>query len=116
MLVMKGCHPCEHQALHVSANALGGSVSAAVGGLSELAVDVSADEIDLSQGNLKAFSGVDLSGKVSADLSLRVPKSQLGGKGPSEPDLGGANGSVALDLRGIQVNGGTLTIALPQFG
>jgi type II secretion system protein N len=102
---------------HFSANAFGGSVSGAVGGLSEIAFDLSADDLDLSQGNLKGFSGADLSGKVDADVMLRIPKSQIGGKGPSEPDLGAANGTLSLSLKNVQVNGGSLmggNIDLPK--
>jgi type II secretion system protein N len=100
--------------VHLSARALGGSVSGAVGGLGDLVIDLSADELDLSQGNVKGFTGADLSGKVNADISLKVPRAQLGGKGPAEPDLGGANGTISLDLKGVQINGGGIVIA--SFG
>lgn len=100
----------------VSASALGGSVSAAVGGLGDVTVRLTARDLDLSQGNLKGFSGVDLSGRASADLSLSIPKSTIGGARVAEPDLGQASGSISLDLSGVTVNGGTLNVVIPMYG
>ena len=98
------------------ANALGGKVDGSVGGLGDTAVRVEWSGLDLSQGNMKAFSGVDLAGTVSGALSLDVPKATIGGGKSSEPDLGQANGSLKLALDGVQVNGGTVNVAIPMYG
>src|SRR5689334_3365779 len=76
------------------AKAMGGTVSGAVGGVKDLAVHLSLDDVDLSKGNVKGFSGMDLSGTLNGNVDLVVPRTVLGGpsaKGPSEPDFGAAN-------------------------
>ncbi len=100
--------------LGVNAKLLGGSLGlgvSATGG----SVHLDLSDLDLSKGNLKGFSGVDLSGKVDAKLDLSIPKSSVG-SGPSEPDLGQASGSFALSARGLSVNGGTVSVPLPMYG
>jgi type II secretion system protein N len=103
--------------LKISANALGGSAVGWVKAFGDFKIEAELDELDLSQGNLKGFSGMDLAGKVSAELELAAPRVTLPGmKGPGEPDLGQATGLLKLDLRGLQVNGGTVTVAIPMYG
>lgn len=100
----------------IRASALGGSMSGTIGGLKDLTVRLSLDELNLSGGNLKGFSGVDLAGNLSGEVALTVPRTSLGPKAAAEPDLGQANGTITLNLKGFQVNGGTLTLALPMMG
>lgn len=98
------------------AQALGGKVTGAVGGLKELAVHLELDGVDLSQGNLKGFTGLDLAGTLDGELNLSVPKSTIGGnsKTPAEPDFGAASGALTLDGEGVTVNGGEINI--PSMG
>jgi type II secretion system protein N len=99
----------------VSARALGGSLNVRAGGLSGVRVKVDAEDLDLSKGNMKGFTGMDLSGTVDAHVDLTVPASQVG-SGPSEPDLSAAGGTVKLETHGVAVNGGSLNIPLPGYG
>ena len=98
------------------ANALGGKVDGSVGGLSGAALRIEWSGVDLSQGNLKAFSGVDLTGKASGQISLDIPRATLGGAKTAEPDLGQASGSVKLSLDEVQVNGGTVSVPIAMYG
>ncbi|MHB8875182.1 MAG: type II secretion system protein GspN [Myxococcaceae bacterium] len=97
-------------------NALGGRVAGSVGALGDPWVRLEWSDVDLSQGNLKAFSGVDLSGKASGQLSLDIPRATLGGGKTSEPDLGQASGSLKIAFAGVTVNGGTINVAIPMYG
>ncbi len=99
----------------VSAKAFGGSVSAKAGGLTSISVKVDADDIDLSQGNLKGFTGIDFSGTVDFAAALSMPRVSVGG-GPSEPDLGAATGTVVLETKGVTVNGGSMNVVIPMYG
>ncbi len=99
----------------VSAKAFGGSVSAKAGGLSNISVKIDADDIDLSKGNLKAFSGIDFAGTIDLSAALTMPRVSVGG-GPSEPDLGAASGTITLETRGVAINGGTANIVIPMYG
>ncbi len=99
----------------VSAKAFGGSVSAKAGGLSNISVKIDADDIDLSKGNLKAFSGIDFAGVIDLNAALTMPRISVGG-GPSEPDLGAATGTVTLETRGIAINGGSANVVIPMYG
>lgn len=96
------------------ADALGGTVSGAVGGMKELAVHLQLDGVDLSKGNVKGFSGMDLAGVLDGELNLTVPRITLGGKGPAEPDFGAANGTLTLAGEGVTVNGGEINV--PSMG
>jgi type II secretion system protein N len=95
----------------VSSSAFGGSIRAAWGGIKSARLDVSFDGLDPSQGNLKAVTGLDLSGEVSGDLSLSAPYPD---KGPKEPDLSRADGLLTLKTEGLTVNGGSVTV--PMYG
>lgn len=101
-------------ALH--ARALGGTISGSVGGLSDTVVRLSFDDLNLAEGNLKAFSGVDLSGVADGQLNLDIPRSPVPGSKATEPDLSLATGNVNLTIAGVNVNGGTLSIAIPMYG
>lgn len=100
----------------VTAKMFGGKVAVKVAGLSGNHVRIDADELDLAKGNLKGFSGVDFSGTLAAHVDLTIPVSAAVGTGPSEPDLTQANGTMSLDTKGLTINGGTLTVPIPQFG
>jgi type II secretion system protein N len=93
--------------LGIKMRALGGTVALTISG-SRLRLD--AEGIDLSQGNLKGFTGVDLSGAVDGHLALTVPRLA------TDPDLTQASGELRLDAKDLAVNGGNVSIAIPQFG
>jgi type II secretion system protein N len=99
----------------VTAKLLEGSVTAKVSGVSNIGVAVVLDDLDLSKGNMKGFSGIDFAGSVSGEVDLKVPRASVGGQAP-EPDFGGASGSVSLETKGLTVNGGTVNMVLSQFG
>lgn len=99
----------------VKANLMEGSVKARVGGLTGLSVHISADDVDLSKGNLKAFSGVDLSGIINADVDLAFSKNARAGSA-FDPDFSTASGSISAEGKGLSVNGGNISVALPQYG
>ena len=101
--------------LSVSAKLMGGAASVRVSGISNVSVRAELDGLDLSKGNVKGFSGIDLAGEIDAEVRLDIPKASVGG-GPSEPDFGAANGLVSLDARGVTVNGGTLALTIPMYG
>jgi type II secretion system protein N len=99
----------------VTAKLLDGSVKARVSGLSTTGVSVSIDDLDLSKGNMKGFSGIDFSGTIGGDIDLKIPKAAVGG-GPAEPDFGAATGTVALATKALSINGGTMSLVLPMYG
>ncbi len=101
--------------LAVTVQALGGSASAKVLGFTGSRVKLDLNELDLAKGNVKGFSGLDLSGTVDAHVDLTIPRVATGAA-PAEPDLGQATGTVALDLKGVTLNGGSMSIVIPQFG
>lgn len=96
----------------LSANLMGGDLDATFGGLGDLTVKVDADELDPSKGNFKAFSGVDLTGLISANVSMSIPKNQLPGQKVKQPDLGAASGTISLEGTQLAVNGGTVTVPI----
>jgi type II secretion system protein N len=100
----------------VKANALGGSAKVQVGGMSDISLRAEFDDLDLSQGNLKGFSGVDLAGKVNGELAMEIPRAMIGNSKIAEPDLGAASGSANLELTGVNVNGGTISVAIAMYG
>ncbi len=100
--------------LGLKASALGGTVVAKTAGFSGSRLQFEASGVDLSQGNLKGFSGVDLSGQVSAAVDLAVPVVASGGK--SEQDFSQASGTVTMESKGLSINGGEVTVTLAQFG
>lgn len=98
--------------LSLSANLMGGDLDAKVGGLGALQIRLDADELDPTQGNFKAFTGVDLSGLINAKVALSLPKTQFPGGRSKQPDLGAASGTITLDGSQLTVNGGTVTVPI----
>jgi type II secretion system protein N len=99
--------------IKVTSKLLGGAAFVRVSALG--AVKVELDDLDLSKGNMKGFSGMDLAGKLSADVALSMPRTSVG-NGPPEPDLGQATGTVFLEGQGVGVNGGTVNMVIPMYG
>lgn len=99
--------------LKVKASLLGGSAFVRVAITGSVLVEL--DDLDLSKGNVKGFTGMDLSGLVNGELAMVVPNSQAG-NGPKEPDLGQASGSLTLDAKNLAVNGGQLSLTIPMYG
>jgi type II secretion system protein N len=100
--------------LAVKVKGLGGTISATVSGLSTTRVRIDVDELDLSRGNVKGFSGIDFNGNLDAHVDLSIPKST--GAGPQEPDLSQASGFITLDTKNLTINGGNVSLVIPQFG
>lgn len=96
----------------VNIKAFGGTASVRVSGMSKMRLKVDADELDVSKGNLKAYSGVDMTGSVGAHVDVTMPRVA----GSSEPDLSQAAGTLSLQTKALTVNGGTVNVVLPQFG
>jgi type II secretion system protein N len=97
------------------ARLMDGTASGSFGGLGKVSVKVALDELDLSGGNMKAFSGVDLGGKLSGKLDLSIPKVAGQAPGaPAGPDFAQAEGQLQLQGAGLTVNGGTVTV--PMYG
>ncbi len=99
----------------IAAQVFGGSVSAKAGGVTGLSVKLDADDVDLSKGNLKGFTGIDFGGTVDFTAAFSMPKVSVGG-GPSEPDLGAATGTIVFEMRGVTINGGTANVVIPMYG
>lgn len=93
----------------------GGTVTAKVSGLSSIRVRVDAEDLNLATPDLKEFSGIDFAGTVEAHVDLSLPRVPVG-QGPSEPDLAQASGTVSIDAKGLAVNGGSMSMVIPQFG
>ncbi len=102
--------------LGVKVKLLGGTVAARVSGLSTTRVVLDVDDLDLSKGNVKGFSGIDFSGALDAHVDLSVPRVAAAPNAPAEPDLAQASGTVTLSTRALAVNGGTANITIAQFG
>lgn len=100
----------------VKASLLGGDVVAKVGALGSTRVVLDAEDLDLTRGNMKGFSGIDLAGTINAHVDLTLPKTAAGPNAPPEPDLSQASGSITLTTGGLAINGGQANIAIPQFG
>ncbi len=98
----------------IRAKLLDGTVNVGVGGLGNVKVAVSLDDLDLSKGNLKGFSGMDLSGTLEGDVALDLPRALNPATKQMEPDLAQANGTIELDGRSLSINGGTITV--PMYG
>lgn len=90
---------------------LGGSVVARASALGAPRIRVDVEDVDLSKGNLKGFSGIDFAGQLEAHLDLSSPS----GAG-SEPDLSAASGAITFQAKGLAVNGGKVNIVIPQYG
>ncbi len=100
----------------VKVSAMGGDVSVAVSGMSSLRVKANIDEIDLSRGNVKGYTGVDLAGSISGVIDVSIPKTAAASGSTTEPDLTQMSGSVRLDTKNVTVNGGTISVPIPQYG
>jgi type II secretion system protein N len=93
------------------ADALGGTISGAVGGLGALKVRLHLEDLDTTQGNLKGFSGMDLEGRLAGDVRLDVPR-DASPTGRNQLDFTGAQGTIALDGSQLLIKGGTATVPL----
>ena len=101
--------------IKVGASLLGGSASARVSGVSNINLKANLDELNLAQGNVKGFSGIDFAGEIDAAIEMQIPKVAVG-SGPAEPDFSAANGTISINTRGLTVNGGTATVSIPMYG
>jgi type II secretion system protein N len=102
--------------VQVKVKGLGGTTSIVIAGLSTVKVKVDLDELDLSKGNVKGFTGIDFAGTLDAHVELSVPRVPGAGNGPAEPDLSQATGTITVDTKGLTVNGGNVSVVIPQFG
>lgn len=93
--------------------AMGGTLHAKVGGLSDLSVQADFSGLDPGKGNFKGFTGIAAKGLLSGDLALTLPKT-AGGKDAKEPNLAEADGAITLDLSNFSVEGGQVTV--PIYG
>lgn len=101
--------------LSLKVRALGGSVTTTFSGLTSTRLKVDAEGIDLSKGNLKGFSGIDFAGTVDAHLDLSLPRAAAG-TAAAEPDLSQASGTFTLETKELAINGGNVSVTIPQFG
>ncbi len=85
--------------LSVTAKLLGGAASAKISGLSSLGVHIELEKLDVSKGNLKGFTGIDMAGEIDGDITLAVPKARRSCGGLAEPDFGQANGTFSLETK-----------------
>ncbi len=101
--------------LAVTAKLLGGSASVRVSGSSNVNVKIDLDGLDVSKGNMKGFTGVDLAGEINGEVRLEIPRASVGGGAP-ETDIGQASGTFSLETKGLTINGGTMSLTLPMYG
>jgi type II secretion system protein N len=94
----------------VRASAMGGTLTASVGGLGDVKVHAEADGLKASGGNLPAFTGMDMEGEINGVLALTLPK----GKNTADADLSQADGELTLDTKGLVIKGGK--VSLPMGG
>ena len=99
----------------VTAKLFGGSITARVSGLSSIRVRVDVEDLNLASSDLKDFTGIDFAGELEAHADLTLPRVAVGG-GPAEPDLSQATGTISLDAHQFAINGGSMTMVIPQFG
>ncbi|MDP1918043.1 MAG: type II secretion system protein GspN [Myxococcales bacterium] len=99
----------------VTAKLFGGSVAVRVSGFSNIRVRVDAEDLNLASPDLKEFSGIDFAGMVEAHVDLSLPRVAVG-PGPAEPDLGQATGTISIDAKQLAINGGSMSMVIPQFG
>lgn len=100
----------------VKLNVLGGTIATRLSGLGSTRIKVDVEDLDLSKGNLKGFSGIDFAGEIEAHVDLTIPRVSSAPNTPAEPDLAQASGTVTIATRGLAINGGTANITIPQFG
>jgi type II secretion system protein N len=97
----------------VHAKLLQGKAQGVAGGLSDLSLHVSFSDLDLSKGNLKALSGLDLEGKISGEVSLNIPSTPSSPSGKQQSlNLSQASGNLSLNADGLLLKGGTVTVPL----
>ena len=101
--------------LTVKVRGLGGSVTTTLSGVTNARLRVDAEGLDLAKGNVKGFSGIDFAGIVDAHLDLSIPR-VAAGSGPAEPDLSQASGTLTLETRDLAINGGSVSVPIPQYG
>ncbi len=101
--------------LGVTAKLFDGTVAVKVSGFSNIRVRIDAEGLNLANPDLKAFSGIDFSGMVEAHVDLSLPRVAVG-PGPAEPDLGQATGTISIDAKQLAINGGSMSMVIPQFG
>lgn len=99
----------------VNVKAFGGALSTKLSGVSSPRVRITLDNVDLSRGNVKGFTGIDFAGTIDGAIDLTIPR-VAAGSGPVEPDLGQASGTIALSTKGLTINGGTVSVPIPQYG
>jgi len=115
--------------LSFEADALGGTFSGFVEGFSllklgrappqkedkagEANVRLELDNVDLSGDQLKNLTGIDMAGKLSANVALQIPVTGVPGMPTYILDTGMADGSITLNSPSLVVNGGTLKGDLP---
>lgn len=102
--------------VHATIHALGGTAEAAVGGLSSLRVVADLRRIDFASGDFESFTGVKARGTLDGELDMTIPKVKPPGGGTALPDTSAASGTLTLKGNGLQVLGGTMSIAIPVFG
>jgi len=98
--------------LAFEAQVFGGQVEGAVGGVGNGSVQLQLEKLDTAKGDLKGLMGVDLSGTIDGKLMLTVPLAEK--TETREYDLTQADGTLELQLRGLTINGGTITV--PMYG
>lgn len=95
---------------------MGGSIISQVSGVSTKRVRIDAEDLDLSKGNLKAYSGIDFAGIVDAHVDLSFPAPAAGAAPGEPPDISASNGTISIETRDLAINGGTANITIAQFG
>jgi type II secretion system protein N len=96
----------------VTAKLMGGVVRARASAGGRVIID--AEDLDLTHGNVKGFSGIDFAGTLEAHVDLTVPRSGTGAT--AEADLSQASGTIVLETHGLTINGGTANVTIAQFG
>lgn len=107
--------------IRIKLDALGGTAVARLSGMGTTRIKVDLEDIDLSQGNVKGFSGIDFAGRIEGHLDLSIPRGSAGpdaANAPTsaEPDLSQASGTISLQTKELAINGGTANITIAQFG
>ncbi|HLT29824.1 MAG TPA: type II secretion system protein GspN [Myxococcaceae bacterium] len=94
--------------VRVHADLMGGDAVGSWGLLGDADLQVSLEGLNPQRGNFLGYTGLDLEGLLQGELDLSMPKLDTGAA-----DFSKANGELALQLAGTQLNGGTLPGALP---
>jgi type II secretion system protein N len=102
--------------LKVHLDAFGGDVVVRASGISNVRIKGELDDVDVSKGNLKGFSGIDFGGTVAMNFDVTIPRVAAAPGTPLEPDLSAAFGNVSLNSSGLTIKGGTVSVAIAQYG